>query len=536
MLEYALSKKGLLLAGLLLVSAVSGVKLLDSKAPVEVAESRPRPILKPAPRPSRELWAASDAIKLPSSSAPPPVELDPFPYIEEPDTAGLVERSCGPESEWAEFHVRTDADVLALRRLKRGDRVKIYVHWRAQPYGSIKVKNAACVRLLGVTNTDGVKPLVAKIKTGPPKGPLRQGGFIIENFRIAPGEVFEATQAAHGGDCVSLQGVYQFFVLRNNDISGCGHHALLASASQLHLELDGNNFEQASSHLVYINRAAMAYVHDNSFQSPGWGHALRCIAHRCVIRNNRISNVQLDGSVLPRGGTNPFSRGRTYIGMAPLEVYTCGNGHIVENNEIKFYGYEKNYDFAAIFRWREAIYSCNLWGHDDKRWIPMEYGSTRWENPASWDGIQDVDLLVQNNVTHCLNEPCHGWDVRSTYPVMGNDEKKALRKHLKSSDYFRWKSVLADRSHPNLPWVARRIPDKRHSEFLRGEFVGKMFLPAPAWWKERGLVTFRGNRTQNPLPDYVRPQSPPRFMCFKEVNDEGDCPPFFPRARIVMAP
>ncbi len=103
---------------------------------------------------------------------------------------------------------------------------------------------------------------------------------------------------------------------------------------------------------------------------------MRCVASRsiAVSRRTKVSNVQLDGTVLPVGGSNPLQPKRTYIGMQPLEVYTCGENEVRDVAAVFLADDKYNGRFAAIVRGREAFRTCDVGEVKDGQWTRLEWG------------------------------------------------------------------------------------------------------------------------------------------------------------------
>jgi hypothetical protein len=465
-----------------------------------------------------------------------PSSIPTNPYFSGPQGVQLVEDICGPISDWPVLDLRTDADAESLRSLKSGQRLLVRVHWKEQGYLSLRAKKAKCLKFLGIAGPNGEKPLVMNVNgTTSSRSGLRAGGLIIENLRVSPGDIKLLRGEGTSGDCIGIPNDQQFVIMRGIDVSGCPHHAFITSnASQMYLEIDDSNFEQSSSHLAYIDRVAYAYVHDSTFQSPGWGHALRCIAATCHIENVSVSNVQLDHSVLPPGGTTAYNDDRRYVGMHPLEVYTCGGGHKVKNVKVSFLGDNRNGSFAAAFRWREAMNTCDLAGHDEIQWNVLRYGSDEWNDAKTWETITDIDLTVDNMQVSCVGDPCYAWSVASSYPLMNDSQKLALSSWLKKNAFSSWSEMVGSMPDSSWIWLANNVHDRYKRRFLTGNLVNKIPLPVPPFWHERASLKIQGLQVNNGNPNPIRPGKKAEEFCWGSFADNGNCTLDYRRAAIEI--
>ena len=408
----------------------------------------------------------------------------------------LVERQCGPLASWEVLDVRTNADAEAVSSLVRDRDVRVRVHWKPTPYPPIVVKRGACIKVEGVRGSDGELPLVAGVNAARAYNgrDIRRGGLWIESLDISPGKALtlDPSLDVRKGDCIGVPNDQMFLIVRDSEITRCGHHALLVGhAHHIYVELRDSHFEQASSHLVYIQHAGLAVIENVTAQSPGNGHALRCIALKCEISHTRVSNVQLDGTVLPRGGSNPLQPKRIYIGMAPLEVYTCGE-HTLTDIEATFYTSASNGGHAAILRARPALRTCDVGEVDNSEWTRLIAGTRDHDDPARWDRVTPLVTTVERMRVRCLGErACSGWDVQGTYPLMTPEEAGELRSWLRAGDFSDW-SVMLDSipiEHPEWLATAALVRPQRRASWAQGTTGNRIPLAiVEGTWRQRAQI------------------------------------------------
>ncbi len=463
-------------------------KATTERSTVARAKAKAKPKEPKANRKRREPDSPPDLRKSPSSAV--------APYYATPPGDRLVEEQCGPVASWDIVDVRTNEAMEGLRRLVPGKRTVARIHWKSEPYPLAYVKGAECLKLEGIPGPNGEKPLVGGVNgTRAWMGTIRKGGILIEGLEISPGKVAQShPELEINVNCLGIPNDQMFFILRNSYVGRCGHHAFITGhAHHLYLEVAGSHFEQASSHLAYIDHIAMAYIHDSTFQSPGWGHALRCIALRCIIERVRVSNVQLDGTTLPRGGDNPLQPKRTYIGMHPFEIYTCGENEI-RDVEIVFRSEpDRNGRFAAILRGREAFNTCDVGEVVDGAWTPLLWGEPDFARPERWATVTPLRTRVDGMKITCAGtEPCAGWSVRGSYPTMDDEQKAALQVWLKSRTFASWDDLRAQipPEKPEWRWLSEVVLPGHRSAFMEGRITNKVPLPVPVpgWFQRAELV------------------------------------------------
>lgn len=449
-----------------------------------------------------DLWYLDVPAPEPPSEppSPPAMPSGPAPYYVEPPGDALVLRDCGPESEWETFDIRTDADVEALRRkITLDTRVVVRVHYRPEPYGNIVVKGGKCSKVIGLPGPNGERPLVPSVNaTRSFRGTIRPGGLIVENLIVSAGKA-HALNPALGttvADCLGVPNDQTFFIVRDAEVSQCGHHSFItAHAHHLYVEIGRSSFFQADSHLAYIDHIAMAYVYDSTFESPGWGHALRCVALRCRIERVRVSNVQLDGSVLPLDA-NPITGEKLYIGMHPLEVYTCGENEVRDVEATILSDPTRNGGWAATLRPREGMNTCDVGQVRDGSWTELPWTSSEFHDPARWATATPLQTTVERFLLKCAGSlPCIGWDVGTSYPFADDPQKAELSKWLKTSAFPTWDALLVALESPVLPWwwawVAEQTLEGHRASFLKGSITSKVPLPVPVpGWFQRARIRF----------------------------------------------
>lgn len=463
----------------------------------------------------------------------------------------LIATECTqPLSEWTVFDVYQASDMKGiLSAIKTAGNVLVRVHYPSNPewhgvhdFKKIDVRGTGCVKVLGINDPEsGKQPTVRHITalgfSGPPRE--RPGGLIIENIRISMGDYSDIHGPSLGGDCIGWPNSARFVVIRNSVVSKCQHHAFVTSrAYHQYLEIDGSHFEYAQSHLAYIDRVGFAYIHNSTFQSPGWGHALRCIAARCIIDNVHVSNIQLDGTIAPKG-INSRVPDQKYVGMNPLDLYMIGGEHILKNSTVDYYYSGSGGQWAAQYRARWGIFATDLGTHDGEAWSYAPYWTQEWFD-AQGEPVKPIDLTVSNNTFNCLNHPCYMFLVQSSYPrySMGPTRDRMLS-WLKKHQWPDWETMLAN-APEEWVWTFSRAYDSHKATLLSGKTTN--FLPARILeepkWVERGLIIIERNNTiNNPKPQWVRPARPTTGYCWGfwiEGKEGKECQTPIRQARIVI--
>lgn len=463
----------------------------------------------------------------------------------------LIAAECTqPLSEWTVFDVHESSDMKGLlAAIKTTGNVLVRVHYPKNPdwrgvhdFKKVDVRGKGCVKVLGVNDPEtGERPTVRHITalgfSGTPRE--RPGGLIIENMRISMGDYHEIHGPSIGGNCIGWPNAARFVVIRNSVVSKCQHHAFVTSRTyHQYLEIDSSHFEYAQSHLAYIDRVGFAYIHNSTFQSPGWGHALRCIAARCIIDNVHVSNIELDGSIAPKG-INPRLPDQKYVGMNPLDLYMVGGEHIVKNSTIDYYYSGSGGQWAAQYRARWGVFATDLGAHDGESWAYAPYWTEAWFE-AQGEPVKPIDLTVSNNTFNCLNHPCYMFLVQSSYPrySLGPTRDRILS-WFKKNQWPDWDTALANAPEEWL-WTLSRTYDSHKPTLLSGKTTN--FLPAripeEPEWVERGLIIIKDdNRITNPKPQWVRPARPTIGFCwgFWVDGKEGkECQTPIRHARVVI--
>jgi len=465
----------------------------------------------------------------PPPPPPPPVEgdLGANPYWADPPGDSIVEHVCGPVADWSVYDVTTDDEADAVRQLSRTtDRVTVRVHWRPEPYPPLSTSALRCVRVVGVLGPNGERPIVAGVSgTLSFKGIIEEGGQIVEHLDVSPGKarVMRPEMNVANGDCIGVPNKRRFFIVRDSDVTQCGHHAFITSPSAHHLyvEIGRSHFQMASSHLAYIDGAAMAWVYDSTFESPGWGHALRCIARRCIIERVSVSNVQLDGSVLPVGSNPMQPATRVFEGMHPLEVYVCGihdlrDVHVIRRNVDQYVRW------GASYRWREAMNTCDTGAIVNGQWERLKWGEPGFDE-ADWASLPELTLSIDGYQQTCYGEPaCTGWDIKSTYPVMNDPEKAEWSSWLKANAFTVWEEMLAaiPDEHPEWREISELALPQFRDSILRGSLTNKVPLPVPATWRQRARITFKNVDVPGEL---LRPYDKNDTFCLGVPPINGAC-------------
>lgn len=472
----------------------------------------------------------------------PQITLLDYPYYSEPQT-DIVERTCGPLSEWEVRDITTNEQVEAQRGFRKGDRIIFNVHWKETIYPALSVKGVSCALIRGINGPGGEKPHMRNVNmTRSAKDrPTRQGGLKIENIYLSMYEAREHFGTVKSGDCVGVPNSSQFMIFDNVDMIGCRHHSFITSGAYgMYLEIANSNFKYAGSHLAYIDSVAMAYIHDSTFASPSAdGHALRCIAGRCLIQNVHVSSIELDGTIRQKVSGGEFA------GMHPLEVYNCGADHLVENVRIDFYRRKskRSSTHASIFRNRDAKWGCNLSYHDDTQWYKQEYGTPEWVANQNWPERR----LTYNNVeVNCLTEDdaeqarsCHAIMAWSSHPIAHDGYRGSLKTWLRAEDFQNepdgsedfvagWQRMLdalpgATLRYPSdwYRWTVDQVLPGKRKAMLSGSYTNKWPVkPHPIWSNDLAVVELNNVTVTNSYKDtagkdiLVRPRGASDYYCW----------------------
>lgn len=454
---------------------------------------------------------------------PPPPGVVSAPYYAEPPV-GIVEEQCGPESEWEVVDVRTDEDAENVRNFVRADsRLLVRVYPKATPYPGIRTKGAKCSKVIGVGSP---RPTVLGVNaTRAFRDEIRDGGLVVENLHVTipPG---------NGSDCIGVPSDQRFLIIRDSEVGRCGHHSFVAAhAHHLYVEIGRSSFYRGGTHNAYINHVAMAWVYDSTFESPGIFHSLRCIALRCRIERTKVSNVQLDGSTIPRDDGKPI------IGMHPLEVYTCGENEV---RDVEVTLHTGGQLWGASLRAREDLpNTCDVGEVRDGQWTPLAWGTAEFRDPARWGTTTDLVTTVERFSLRCVGPraaECSGWDVQTSYPWASDKQTGPLSKWLEAEAFATWDELVTRLEEDStLPWwwgwlVGRHelvdgeavlvdsqvLPGHRDS-VLQGKLTNKVPLPVPVpGWRQRALIVF----DEKPI---LRPHRDSTTYCLGLPVTNGEC-------------
>lgn len=500
-----------------------------------------RPLPDPDPIPDPE---PDPVPPKPQTGNLPKIEILDYPYYSERQT-DIVERVCGPLGEWEVRDLFTDEDVEKQRGFGAGDRIIFRTHYKPTPYPALSIKGISCALVEGVLGNNGQKPIFANVNaTRSRKAGTRQGGVMLSNIRVSQYDAYEAgDKSAGGGDCLGMPNDQQFYIIKDSEIDGCWHRSLITSGAYgLYFEAVDSKFSRSYSHNLYIDSVAYAYIENVTSDNPGWGHALRCIAGKCIIKNTRVSNVDLQtGLPVPR--TRPDGKRVNPIGMHPLEFYNCGSGHVFEDGEINFYRQDGNRDsaMASHFRTRDAKWGCNLASHDGKEWNVPDFGSQAWKDAE----FSERTLTYRNVKVNCIGDkPCYALTTWGSHPI-GSDEYRAAiqgfnrdrQKHFGVD--WTWERMMSILENGHLGYsgemlleTASRVLPWNRERFLQGKSTNKM--PAPVHpsvgFRELGRVTLE-NVTGENLIDLVRPTEESTFYCWTGTGD--NCPDRMMPAAVV---
>jgi hypothetical protein len=516
----------------------------------------------------------------------PDVEVLAAPYYSGPQH-DILERVCGPMSEWDAFHVRSQDDLPRAKAFKK-NRKRVLYNFHPLPdladgpdvYHTFDMDGPACAAAIGVADAAGRLPVVSKLGAtkSASKWPAAQGGIYIQNLIYDMYRHDEIYGGVTSGDCVGMPNNKLFVILKDIDFNSCKHHTLITSrAYSMYLDIQNTNAKHAGSHLFYIDSPAYVYARNVTAQSPGWGHAFRCVAATCDLKNIRVSNINLDGTVSTVRHPQSDAQGKPRYGMHPLEVYSCGTGHVVDESYIAFY---RSRDFrgssmASHYRVRDAKWGCNLCNHDDKEWTIATYGTPAWEDCTDW---LDRTYVIKNSTFECLANPdipdpndpnevtthpqatpnCHALTTWGSHPIAADSYRGSTKKFLRDGDY------LWDRTDPNNPvevptdvawanmmddlptatmliktkqgwvpspypngwyqWTLEQVFPHKRATMLKGSAPGKWPMrPHPAMTSELGKVTLKNNKYINVYPEIVRPEANATHWCWSGM--QGDvCP------------
>lgn len=437
----------------------------DSEArigPVEIAEPEPEPAPEPTPEPQ------------PDPEPIPAPEPEPeYTYLGELKGHGkyknyFMPRYTSPEDGWAMI-------TEMCGSVGQWDH-EIVISYPGNDE-TIKAKYMdGCIHIRGETGPNGELPDCRVNSTKGYYGELRGGGIYYENCKA---------------NSVGVPNDQYFLVLHNVHLSGWGSHALITSGGNKHMYveiLDSYMGHGANNHAAYIDNVAFANVQRSVFESPGRGHALRVVAQRSIIRDNEICNVQCDGSVISRLGTN-----KPAIGMAPLEFYVNGE-HVVEGNRIVYHHKHGTVPFSVAYRQREGMNTLDRIPVDD-RYEYIVWGTSEFNDPATWD-FPMLDTVFRDNTIECLNIterfPCYGVGLASTYPYMHDGPKRNLLRWWTANKFPDWPSLL-DHAHPSwhgtLNLMTEEYRAKKLADGGRG-LPNKVPLPVPPAWQQKARITF----------------------------------------------
>jgi hypothetical protein len=266
---------------------------------------------------------------------------------------------------------------------------------------------------------------------------------------------------------------------------------------------------------------ARADVIDNTCESPGWGHCIRSVAHYSHIEGNVASNVQLDGTVIPKWDNpratcvNPNKDAGCSIGMHPIEAYNCSDGVVRNNTAIKWQANQS--PGTILFRGRTDIAYCDVEGKtpDGKKWIPLFPTEPRFLTTSFWNEVgSDLDLrgnksrfafnmLYENNTTKTLGprtDLALAVANNSTFPSQDPRNRIVVKEKVKSLALKNPGSTCAQlsklTSDPEIKWLYAQVkPNYVTSLCSKGVLPEYIPRPAPTNWRERQYFTYgRGNR------------------------------------------
>lgn len=428
----------------------------------------------------------------------------PMPAYDSPEDAwAMIAGMCGPVGEW-------DHEIVIPYDQTDWE-------WTVRE-GSLK----GCVHVSGELGPNGELPDATEALNFVHgyKGTLERGGVFIENVK---------------GESIGVPNNRHFLVMRNIHLSDWRGHAFIVSGGAKHLYvelLDSYLVGGNSNHAAYIDNVAYVNIQRNRIEAPGRGHALRSIAQKGIIKDNLLCSVYCDGAYMVKEES-----GKPVYGMQPLEVYVNGE-HVVEGNEVRYYRPNKSHGYmAATFRWREAFNTLDRY-RDGDSYRYLEWGSPEFNDPATWENMPMLETVVRDHTTICQGEPCVAWDAKSTYPLLNNDMKAAVRAWWRINKFPDWQTLL-DHAHPSWHGTLNLMSDAYRDEKIAKEGRGlpsKIPFPIPEGWQQKARLIFDGPLKGENLAGDVRPREFENFQdwCFGEKAD-GRCvnQRYYWRAEIV---
>lgn len=307
---------------------------------------------------------------------------------------------------WAEFHYRTNADVLsskyATEALLTTDspNARIYVYPLKNAAGDVIAYTESlygrsqCMEVIGVPD-NGRKPQFMK-------GFRLRGGLGL----IVRGVIL----AESGGNCPHVT-MPLFVVIHDTEMYSCAGHTLFFGASRpefapMYLEQIGNVTAYAYSHAQYNERSVGRFVYkSNICFAPGYGQCVKNLANSSLIAGNVFSNVGLDGQVI----TSPsgWKGVRTYLGgMMPLNIAACSQSIVRDNTFI--YRTTTNVQVVLTFRARGSWGNCNRGRRlADDSWEYLHPTLPAYHEPKFWEDVAMARPLFDE-----------GWEAARASPVL----------------------------------------------------------------------------------------------------------------------
>jgi len=240
-----------------------------------------------------------------------------------------------------------------------------------------------------------------------------------------------------------------------------------------------------NQHAIYIDNAAFANIQNNLIESPGFGHALRSIAQKALIKNNVICNIQCDGTIVKN------ARGADIYGAPPVDIYANGSTQFESNRVVYHRKHSGSAFHAATLRQRPDIQTLDR-RLDGDHYIPLVWGTEAYNDPASWD-FPMIETVVKDMQLTCLGEPpCNAWGVRSTYPRASQRVRDVLVAWWQLNRFETWNELLA---HADPSWHASLNLMTDDYKTLRlgtagAGLPGSFPLAVPNGWSNKARITF----------------------------------------------
>jgi hypothetical protein len=350
-------------------------------------------------------------------------------------------------------------------------------------YESPFISNRASVRVIGVSDENGVKPLIRGkltlltngVTQAYPTSLLGWGGtnrdLTLENI------AFE-----HSGNCVyaGSRTTRQVIRLTDVDIRWCKTHALMigyenAGAEDDLVYIHGGEFAYGgSNHTVYLDRSLYQEVIGARIHSPGVQHAIKAIGITINLIGNVFSSVKPDGTAQASPGLIDKVNLNPYAGGPPLSLIACQRGLIAYNTVVWRYDGSASGGVPAVRQPRKAVGGCD---------VPVNV-----EDPPFWASVAAQGLDYPQNATNRLALPMYWYANR--FILLARDGTGT------DANFYvkRIPSAFGIRNQSTYPVVVNPLDP--------GDWKPYPATP-PAGWVERAYDYIHGNCFENFMPGNV---------------------------------